>query len=131
MGYVDTLQAVGLTVTVNDRGNLWVAPAALLTDELRSMLKDQKWVILAELAGKTPATLAVAENTEQIAGQPCADHDRVAPWEDAPPALPDVINLTEWCGGAHPGVQIGEFVGATGKPWIGGKVYAVFSRATA
>ena len=77
-----------------------------------------------------PATLAVAENTEQIAGAPWPDHNQVAPWDDAPAPLPDVINLGEWCGGAHPGVQIGELVGATGKPWIGGKVYAVFSRAT-
>jgi hypothetical protein len=122
MTALDTLRVAGLAVTVTDGQWLDVGPALLLTDDLRGFIRGNKAAILAELAGAQ------------------------APWEDAPapsivpvainaPAsqtefLPDEINLTEWAYGAHPGVQIGELVGATGKPWIGGKAYTEFVRAS-
>lgn len=102
------LRTTGLTITA-DGDRLTVTPRDLLTDELRSTIRENKAALLAALkpvAGSRPVPF-----TRNFSREPDPDHDRGGPWtgqELAPQDLaharliamglddPEAADLAEW-----------------------------------
>ena len=52
---LDHLHKVGLTVSIQESGGLWVEPAARLTDDIRALIRANKPALLQALADQTAA----------------------------------------------------------------------------